>query len=83
MNSPEYTTLNEITERLFVSRATVINDLDDIKAFIHKHDLKVISYPNKGLRVDGRESDKRRFLLSLLSGAASDHTDVVAQHISV
>lgn len=83
VNSPEYTTLNEIAERLFVSRATVINDLDDIKAFIHKHDLEVISYPNKGLRVDGRESDKRRFLLTLLSGTASDQTDVVAQHISV
>lgn len=83
VNSSEFTTLNEIAERLFVSRATVINDLDDIKAFIQKHNLEVISYPNKGLRVDGRESGKRRFLLALLSGTAGDQTDVVAQHISV
>lgn len=83
VNAPGFTTLNEIAERLFVSRATVINDLEEIKAFIQKHDLEVISYPNKGLRVDGRESSKRRFLLSLICNTAGDQTDVVAQHISI
>lgn len=70
ISSSEYITLSTIADSLFVSRATVINDLDDIKAFIRSGNLEVLSHPNKGLRVEGRESDKRLFLMGL--GSAAD-----------
>lgn len=60
-----YLTLSAIADVLFVSRATVIADLDEIKSFIKKGHLEVLSHPNKGLRVEGKESDKRIFLMSL------------------
>lgn len=60
-----YLTLSDIAEHLVVSRATVINDLDEIKSFLRKGSLKVLSHSNKGLRVEGKESDKRIFLLRL------------------
>lgn len=60
-----YLTLSDIAEHLVVSRATVINDLDEIKSFLRKGSLKVLSHSNKGLRIEGRESDKRIFLLRL------------------
>lgn len=84
VDSSEYITLSAIADSLFVSRATIINDLDSIKAFIKKGSLKVLSHPNKGLRVEGKESDKRLFLLGLAGQkAAGEEQDMVAKHISV
>lgn len=80
----EYITLSAIADNLFVSRATIINDLDDIKEFIKTGNLEVLSHPNKGLRVEGKESDKRIFLMRLAKlRADAGEEDVVAKHVSV
>lgn len=63
VNSSEYTTLSTIADILYVSRATVINDLEAIKECIRQGSLEVLSHPSRGLRVQGQESDKRVFLL--------------------
>lgn len=63
VNSAEYTTLSAIADQLFVSRATVINDLEEIKSCVRQGGLEVLSHPSRGLRVQGQESDKRVFLL--------------------
>lgn len=84
VSSSEYITLSSIADTLFVSRATVINDLDDIKEYIKGENLEVFSHPNKGLRVEGKESDKRLFLLKNSSFGdmgrelSSEHTMVQA-----
>lgn len=65
LSSSEYTTLAGIADTLFVSRVTVINDLDEVKQYIAREQLQVISHSNKGLRVDGEESRKRRMLLMM------------------
>ena len=65
VNSVGYITLSTIADNLMVSRATIINDLDEIKQLIKDANLEVISHPNKGLRVDGNESDKRWLLFQL------------------
>lgn len=86
VNSADYITLATIADHLFVSRATVINDLKDIKAFIREGNLNVISHANKGLRIEGAESEKRNFLLNLLRPSLSiyeNHKNVVAEHVSV
>lgn len=82
--SSEFITLSTIAENLFVSRATIINDLDEIKAYVKTGNMEVVSHPNKGLRVNGKESDKRLFLIEL----ANTHPDLaqedmVTRHISV
>ena len=77
VNSSEYITLSTIAENLFVSRATVINDLNEIKDYIAEGNLEVFSHPNKGLRVEGKESDKRLFLMRLSSEyVKSEHADM-------
>lgn len=83
VNAPGYITLAEIAENLFVSRATIINDLDDIKAYIRENGLQVLSHANKGLRVTGPESQKRWFLLYLLQGDMSSQREFITRHISV
>ena len=65
VQSADYITLSAIAEHLFVIRATVIEDLDEIKNLIRRGGLEVISSPNKGQRVVGKESAKRLFLLDL------------------
>ncbi|MBE5968030.1 MAG: transcription antiterminator [Lachnospiraceae bacterium] len=84
VSTSEYITLSTIADNLFVSRATIINDLDDIKMFIKKGKLEVKSHPNKGLRVEGKESDKRLFLMRIARpNAGMAEQDVVTRHISV
>lgn len=84
VSSSEYITLSAIADSLFVSRATIIADLDSIKNLIRKNNLEVISHPNKGLRVDGKESAKRLFIMNM-SGRQVDGIaeGMVEQHISV
>lgn len=65
VNAAGFLTLSAIADALCVSRATIIGNLDEIKKFIRKSHLEVLSHPNKGLRVEGKESDKRIFLMSL------------------
>lgn len=62
VKNPGYVTLSEIANCFFVSRATVINDLDAVKEYVKQGNLKVVSYPNKGLRLEGSESDRVNFL---------------------
>lgn len=64
-NASGYITLAAIADALFVSRATVIGDLDEIKTLFSENNLKVESHPNKGLLVVGKESAKRRLLFTL------------------
>lgn len=84
VSSSEYITLSAIADSLFVSRATIISDLDAIKKIIRDNDLEVISHPNKGLRVEGKESAKRLFIMKIC-GRQEDGVveSMVEQHISV
>ena len=66
VSSSGYITLSMIAESLFVSRATIIKDLDLIKQVLTEAGLELISYPNKGLWVQGKESRKRKFILDLI-----------------
>lgn len=84
VNSAGYITLSAIADSLFVSRATVINDLESIKKYVKDGNLEVLSHPNKGLRVDGLESDKRVFLMKLAKiRYAGKSEDTAAEHISI
>lgn len=76
VNSVGYVTLSTIADNLMVSRATIINDLDETKKLIKDANLEVISHPNKGLRVEGKESDKRWFLFQL-SAFQHENADMV------
>lgn len=84
VSSSEYITLSAIADSLFVSRATIISDLDAIKKLVRDNDLEVISHPNKGLRVEGKESAKRLFIMKIC-GRQEDGVaeSMVEQHISV
>ncbi|ONI44247.1 hypothetical protein AN641_05660 [Candidatus Epulonipiscioides gigas] len=57
-----YITLAHIADKIYVSRSSIIKDLNTIKELLISSNLVLISYPNKGLMVNGNEIDKRWFL---------------------
>lgn len=67
INSKEHITLSHIAKMLYVSRATIINDLDGVKDLLKQGNLEVISHSNKGLRLEGSEGAKRLFFLRLMA----------------
>lgn len=82
--SSGFITLSEIADYMAVSRATIINDLEEIKGYIRNGKLEVRSHPNKGLRVAGLESDKRIFLVRLLNyNMEVANEDVIRKQIVV
>lgn len=58
-------TFAQIADKLMVSRATIINDLPEIKAFLGAQGLELVSHPSKGVRADGPELDRRELLVSM------------------
>lgn len=86
VNSNDYITLATIADSLMVSRATVINDLKEIKKFIKKGNLEVISHANKGLLINGTESKRRKFLFQLLRPSLKEYENqknIITEYVNV
>lgn len=64
--SDRFVTLNGVSEKLFVSRTTLINDLNPVKQFLRSHGLKVESHPNKGIRLLGSERRRRQCIIDII-----------------
>lgn len=67
----DYITLSEIADWQFVSRSTVIQDLDYVKTFFREHHLYVLSHSNKGLLLEGREIDRRNLLMDMIQSGSN------------
>ena len=70
-----YVTLADLADNLFVSRSTVIQDLDKIKKLFKENNLYLFSHSNKGLLLEGRESDKRLLLFKIIQSDTSIFKD--------
>lgn len=81
--SDDYITLSEIADQLFVSRSTVIQDLEHIKSFFRERHLYVLSHSNKGLLLEGREIDKRNLLIDMIQSENSIFkVEPIFQHLT-
>ena len=61
-----YVSLNDLAEHLFVSRSTVVQDQPALRDFLKEHRLYLYAYANKGLLIEGTESDRRRMIVDLI-----------------
>lgn len=81
--SDDYITLSEIADQLFVSRSTIIQDLEHIKSFFRERHLYVLSHSNKGLLLEGREIDKRNLLIDMIQSENSIFkVEPIFQHLT-
>lgn len=79
----DYITLSEIADQLFVSRSTIIQDLEHIKSFFRERHLYVLSHSNKGLLLEGREIDKRNLLIDMIQSENSIFkVEPIFQHLT-
>lgn len=79
-----FLTLAAIADTLFVSRATIIGDLEKIKGIIAEKGLRVVSHPSKGLRVEGDEYQKRAFLVRyIVNTSESPQRGIGSSQISI
>lgn len=66
LNTDKYTTISTISEILYVSKNTLLSDLDDLKTWFDENNMKLVSQTRKGYMVVGTEENIRRGILKLL-----------------
>lgn len=77
LDSNDYITISTIADEIFISRQTLINDLEAVKQYFVSFHLKVQSNSNKGMKVVGSENNKRNMLLSVIySNLYSNETPI-------
>ncbi|NBJ69233.1 MULTISPECIES: BglG family transcription antiterminator [Clostridia] len=60
-----YVTIDQISNFLKVSRNTVINDMKQWRLWLQEQELSLVSYPYKGLKIEGTELAIRKALLAV------------------
>lgn len=56
LQAPSYLSMESIADTLYVSKGTVVNDINEIIPFVEKHGLLIEKKAKYGVRVSGKES---------------------------
>ena len=75
-----FISLNQIAEILDVSRNTILNDLDEVKARLQNYQIQLDSKPHYGVKVTGAEKDIRK-MLSRISGSIVEHQSIPMEFV--
>ena len=59
LSTEQYIKIEELEEKLFVSRSTLTNDLKDVREILEYYHLDIENRPNYGMKVIGKEFYKR------------------------
>ena len=73
LNQTEYVYIDDICDLLFVARNTMTSDLKRVEQIIYKYNLSIERRPNYGIRVIGKEADKRLCIIDYLIRNQSYH----------
>lgn len=71
----DFISLEELAERLFVSRTTLSSELNGVRSYIQKNGLILQSKVGKGIFIEGGEIQKREILFSLIDNHI-DYTQI-------
>lgn len=67
----DFITINYLSNKLKVSRNTIVNDLDKVKHWLINNQIHPIFVPSKGLGIKGEEKTIRKAILQVLREALS------------
>lgn len=59
LSTDEYTKIEDLEEKLFVSRSTLTNDLKEVREKLEYYHLDIESRPNYGMKILGQEFNRR------------------------
>ncbi|EKN40988.1 putative PRD domain-containing protein/PTS system L-ascorbate family, IIA component, partial [Clostridium botulinum CFSAN001627] len=65
LNKSEFATINMLSDRMMVSRSTIINDLIEVKKWLSENKITLESSKGQGIKILGRERDLRRAAVKL------------------
>ncbi|MCY6354446.1 BglG family transcription antiterminator [Clostridium sp. ZS2-4] len=71
----DYVTTDEISEKLYVSRSTVSKDIGEVKRVLKSYNIQLLNKPYYGYFTEGKEDDKRRFIVSYLEEVLLKNTE--------
>ncbi|WP_062350583.1 BglG family transcription antiterminator [Bacillus kwashiorkori] len=66
LNYKDYVSIEEIADQMYVSRTTIMNELGDIRNLLKKYHLMLTTKIGKGVKIAGKERDKRFVFLTLI-----------------
>ena len=68
INQKDYLSIQELADKVYVSKGTVINDLDLIDRILEMYHIRLARIRNRGIRIEGRESDVRKIFSDIING---------------
>ncbi len=71
--SDDYCTIGQLTERLKVSRGTILKDMAQIKLSLDARDLSLCPMTNNGYRLNIQEFDRRRMTAEIINNFTDTH----------
>ncbi|WP_243343953.1 PRD domain-containing protein [Anaerococcus sp. AGMB09787] len=64
--SPSYIKIEELEDELYLSRATIQNDLKEVKKIFADYEIELVAKPNYGQIIKGKEDKIRKLITSLI-----------------
>lgn len=77
--TPKETSINKLSERFYISNASVVNDLKIIEDWITPLGLQLIR-SQSGTRIEGNENNVRQAMVALLNGVISHQVPSFLNH---
>lgn len=55
--------IDDLAEELYISRSSLVNDIQEIKEKLAEYSLKIVSKHKQGMWIEGQEQDKRHVIM--------------------
>ncbi|MBL4935641.1 transcription antiterminator [Clostridium sp. YIM B02515] len=63
----EFTTINNLADKLYVSRGTILKDIPQVKDWLNNNKIKLITYKSRGIKAVGEEKYFRKAAALLMA----------------
>ena len=74
-NEQRYITMSELSEKLYVSRQTIISDIAEIREVLYGHGISIVSQAHKGIIIQYDERNLRSLIVEILNEYSSNVRD--------
>lgn len=68
INEAKYLSLQELADAVYVSKGTIINDLNLVDKVLEIYNIQLVRIRNRGIKIEGNETDVRRLFSDIING---------------
>lgn len=73
----DYVKMDGLSDILFISRKTISNDLKEVEKILADYNLRLEKKPNYGIRIEGKEFDRRLCIANVIVGMDKEYKESV------